>query len=306
MGRSLTIVKDNCLIDNFVFNATELELQVLNYAVAITNPYWDNRDLVYKISIPELVQHYGTKTNKRAWERYRKALLRLQIRTFTFYEGHKKNIIPLIKMVTEDVRDNSYLEFRFSEYLQNRIQNLKGLFTQYDIKNICMFKSRYAFMLYEFFKMKLLQNRDGYNKKMAVNDFRKNLDLLDRYRIFRDLKDNVIEKAKTQINKHSDIRMHYSVIKTGRTPTHLQFSAKFKKGRSPAEILEKLKTDSLDSENGDLENLKTAMSVSENENSESSILKNAKTQSANSKTQKQKKTNWENAKSILRKRNVVI
>lgn len=56
----LIIVKDNELIENFIFNTTELELQILNYAVAITNPYWDNKDYVYKISIPELVATYKT------------------------------------------------------------------------------------------------------------------------------------------------------------------------------------------------------------------------------------------------------
>ena len=48
------VVKQNDLIDNFIFNATELELQILNYAVAITNPTWQNKNLVYRIDIPEL------------------------------------------------------------------------------------------------------------------------------------------------------------------------------------------------------------------------------------------------------------
>jgi plasmid replication initiation protein len=233
MDDSLKIVKDNCLIDNFVFNATELELQILNYAVAITNPYWDNKDLVYKISVPELVNHYGNKNNKGSWEYYRNALLRLQVRTYSFYENNKKNTVPLIKMVTEDMKDKSYLEFRFSEYIQNRIQNLKGLFTQYDIKNISMFTSRYAFMLYEFFKMKLSQNDFIFNKTIAVDKLRQNLDLSKKYSIFRDLKIFVLDKAKAQINKHSDIRVNYEVIKTGRTPTHIKFTAQYKKGKEP-------------------------------------------------------------------------
>ena len=39
----LTVCKHNDLIENFIFNATELELQILNYAVAVTNPKWENK-----------------------------------------------------------------------------------------------------------------------------------------------------------------------------------------------------------------------------------------------------------------------
>ena len=37
-SKELVVVKDNELIESFIFNATELELQILNYAVAITKP----------------------------------------------------------------------------------------------------------------------------------------------------------------------------------------------------------------------------------------------------------------------------
>ena len=235
--QELTIVKDNSLIDNFVFNATEHELQILNYAVAVTNPYWDKDDRVYRISIPELVKLYGSKSNKRAWEQYRKALLRLQVRTYVFYKGVKRNTIPLIKMVTEDTTDNTYLEFRFSRYLQNRIQNLQGLFTQYDIKNIAMFSSRYAFMLYEMFKMNLNKcNESIYFTKVSVEALKANLDLSNKYTIFRNFRIKVLEIAKQQINKHSDINLDYQVIKTGRTPTHIKFTAKYKKKAQPKEL----------------------------------------------------------------------
>ncbi|WP_440994673.1 replication initiation protein [Cysteiniphilum litorale] len=229
----LKIIKDNCLIDNFVFNATELELQIINYAVAITNPYWDNNDLVYRISIPELVKIYGSKSNNRAWQQYKDALLRLQIRTYSYFQDDNKHTIPLIKMVTENIKDKTYLEFRFSEYIQNRIQNLKGLFTKYDIDNISMFSSRYAFMLYEFFKMKILQNNGIYHQKISVEDFKLNLGLENKYSIFRNLKIKVLDISKAQINKHSDIRVNYEVIKTGRTPTHIKFTAQYKKGKEP-------------------------------------------------------------------------
>jgi plasmid replication initiation protein len=281
----LKIVKDNCLIDNFIFNATELELQILNYAIAITNPYWDKKEWVYKISIPDLVKIYGSKSNNRAWSQYREALLRLQIRTYTYYKGNNKNTIPLIKMVTENIKDNTYLEFRFSSYLEDRIQNLKGLFTQYDIKNIIMFRSRYAFMLYEFFKMKVSQSDGVYSQKISIEDFKTNLDLKNKYSIFRNLKCKVIEIAKKQINKHSDIRINYEIIKTGRTPTYIKFSAKYKKGKSPDEL----------SKNENLENQHLKLKNSKNEFSE---IKKSKP--LTEEQQKLRKEKWKSVKLKLK------
>jgi plasmid replication initiation protein len=153
-----------------------------------------------------------------------------------YMEGDYRHTIPLIKMVTENIKDNTCLEFRFSEYIQNRIQNLKGFFTQYDIKNISMFTSRYAFMLYEFFKMKLQQGNGVYHQKISVEDFKINLDISDKYSIFRNLKIKVIDIAKAQINDYSDIKLDYVVIKTGRTPTHIKFTAKFKQSHKAKAI----------------------------------------------------------------------
>ncbi|WP_150468846.1 replication initiation protein [Cysteiniphilum sp. SYW-8] len=229
---NLKIVKDNTLIENFIFNATEFELHILNYAVAITNPYWKSESLVYKISVPELVKNYGSK-NKDCYVRYRDALLRLQKRTYSYYIENEKYTENIITKVIENIKDDSYLEFAFNQYISNRIQNLKGLFTQYDIKNISMFRSRYAFMLYEFFKMKLEQVNGLYHQKILIDDIRENLDLRDKYKHFRDLRIKVLDISKVQINKHSDIRVNYEVIKTGRTPTHIKFTAQYKKGKEP-------------------------------------------------------------------------
>ncbi len=230
--RQLKVVKDNMLIENFIFNATEFELQILNYAVAITSPYWKNEAFVYKISIPELVKNYGSK-NKDVYTRYRDALLRLQCRKYGYYIESEKYTENVITRVIENEKDTSYLEFTFNKYIADRIQNLKGLFTQYNIKNIVKFSSRYAFLLYEFFKMKLSQSNSGYHQKISVGDFRENLELKDKYKYFRDVRLYVLEVSKDQINTHSDINLDYQIIKTGRTPTHIKFTAKYKKGKQP-------------------------------------------------------------------------
>jgi plasmid replication initiation protein len=232
-SQELVVVKDNELIENFIFNATELELQILNYAVAVTNPYWEGNDHVYRISIPELVATYKTKS-KNAYKVYREALERLQVRTYCYNNGVKEVTENVLRKIIRDTTDNTYLEVCFNDYIARRLNNLKGLFTQYNIKNIAMFSSRYAFMLYEFFKMKLsCSGEKKYTSQPAIHEFKGNLDIAGKYKQTSDLKKIVIEPAKKQINRHSDIRLDYEIIKTGRTPTHIKFTAKYKKDGKP-------------------------------------------------------------------------
>jgi plasmid replication initiation protein len=225
------VVKQNDLIDNFIFNATELELQILNYAVAVTNPTWNNKNLVYRIEIPELVVTFKTKANNMH-EQYRKALNRLMKREISFYDEYgiftTENIVIQYK---QDLNDNSYLIFKFNEYISTRISKLKGLFTKYDIKHIADFKSRYAFLLYEYFKMKLqLQTQENteYKKEFLIAEFKEKLDISDKYQIFAKLELGVLKPAKENINKYSDIHIEYKVKRKARTPIAIVFKARYK------------------------------------------------------------------------------
>lgn len=228
----LIIYKHNELIDNFIFNATESELQILNYAVAITNPSWETTHLVYQISVSELVNIFKTKS-KNSYKLYREALERLMKRDYVFKidnKNYKENLV--IRTATKD-DDNDWLEFKFNEYISQRISNLQGLFTKYDIKHIVMFKSRYAFMLYEFCKMNLgqliSQNKDGeFSKSFTIQDFKERLDIADKYKRFNQLEEKVLTTAKNNINKHSDIKFSYRVKRKGRTPVSITLIAKYK------------------------------------------------------------------------------
>jgi len=228
----LIIYKHNELIDNFIFNATESELQILNYAVAITNPLWETTHLVYQISVSELVSTFKTKS-KNSYKLYREALERLMKRDYVYKidnKHYKENLI--IRTATKD-DDNDWLEFKFNEYISQRISNLQGLFTKYDIKHIAMFKSRYAFMLYEFCKMNLgqviSQTKDGeFSKSFTIQDFKERLDIADKYPRFSNLETDVLARAKENINKHSDIKFSYRVKRKGRSPVSITLIAKYK------------------------------------------------------------------------------
>ena len=233
----LTVTKSNELIENFIFNATEMELQILNYAVSKLNPRWDNNGIVIRLNIPELVKTFKT-NSKRAYEHYRNALKRLMRREYSYFDdNNKRHDENLVIRTTRHVIDKSWLEFKFNEYISKRLSELTTFFTSYNIRQIAMFKSRYAFILYDFFIMKLNHSVENcYAQKISVGLFKKNLDISKKYARFNQLREYVLEVARTNINKHSDINLDYQVIKTGRTPTHIKFTAKYKKKAQPKEL----------------------------------------------------------------------
>ena len=285
MEKDLLVVKSNDLIENFVFNATELELQILNYAVAVTNPKWEYKNAIYRISVSELTKVFKTNSN-RAWDLYRIALKRLMKRKYSYYlnDGTERTENLIIRV--DRPSHNKWLEFKFNDYISARIKNLSVLFTQYEIKHISMFKSRYSFMLYEFFKMKLSQVNDNkYIHKISINTFKENLDISKKYDRTYDLKKIVLDRSRTNINKHSDIRINYEIIKTGRTPTHIKFSAKYKKGKSPDEL----------SKNANSENQRLKL---ENPKNEFSEIKKPKP--LTEEQQKIRKEKWKSVKAELK------
>lgn len=230
----LVIYKKNDLIEDFIFNATEMELQILNYTVAITHPRWEGSHLIYELDVPELVRVFKT-NSKSAYKEYRLALKRLMKREYSYRD--ERGTIQTENLVIRVGRyegNDSWLEFKFNEYISQRICNLKGLFTKYDIKHIAMFKSRYAFMMYEYFKMKLgLSLAKTFQRSMGVVDLKEKLGLSGKYDVFRDFERGVLMPMQDNINKHSDITMNYTVTRKGRTPTHIKFTAQYKKNREP-------------------------------------------------------------------------
>lgn len=223
------VTKSNELIESYIFNATELELQILNYAVSTLNPQWENQHVIFRITISELVKTFNMNSNN-AYKVYRDALVRLMDKKYTFKPKDGVERIENLIIRVDKPSTNDWIEFKFNEHISHHLSNLKELFTSYDIKHIAHFKSRYSFMLYEAFKMNLEKNKNlnYWAKEISIQKLRKNLDLTKKYSIFRDLRLHVLSKAQFDINQHSDILMDFEIKKTGRTPTSIIFKVKRK------------------------------------------------------------------------------
>lgn len=74
-----------------------------------------------------------------------------------------------------------------------------------------------------------------------ISDLKHNLDISSKYKKFSDLKKRVLEHARKEINRHSDITINYEVIKLGRSPHAVKFTVTRKnKHTEPKVITEKM------------------------------------------------------------------
>jgi len=71
-------------------------------------------------------------------------------------------------------------------------------------------------------------NQNYWTEEISIKKIREKLDLITKYKAFNLLRINVLDKAKAEINTHSDILIDFDIKKTGRTPTSIIFKVKRK------------------------------------------------------------------------------
>ena len=122
-------------------------------------------------------------------------------------------------------RKDGTLAYEYNPKLRNQLQQLAKRFTSYFLTNIANMKSAYAVRLYEIAIMYLnasKQPKTIFTK--TIEDLKHHLDITDKYKNFFDMKKRVLEQAKREINKYSDIKFNYKVKKLGRSPHEIEFT----------------------------------------------------------------------------------
>ncbi len=117
------------------------------------------------------------------------------------------------------------VEFEISNKLRPYLLEAQKKFLKYKLENILPLKSSYSIRIYEILRDWLELNTRYGNKTekiVKLNEFKKILEIPKSYR-FNDIKRFVLNRAKNELEKHTDIIFNFKEIKTGRKVTHLHF-----------------------------------------------------------------------------------
>lgn len=220
----LKVSKNNALI-NASYRLSLTEMQIVLYGIGLANPTQPNFPLAYSVNIDRFAKMFDRKHGDIYKEVKNAIVRRLWNRDFSYIDKEGKTVTLrwLTKMIYQD--KTGYIEIKFSEDIQPYLHNLQTNFTTYYIDQIVKFKSIYSVRFYEYALMELNEKKINRIKyKLLISDIKKQLDISDKYARFCDFKPYVLDKAKEEINKFSDLNLDYKIIKHGRAPYEIEFS----------------------------------------------------------------------------------
>ena len=231
------VTKSNALI-NSSYRLSLNELRIVLYGLSHIDPHIDDFPLDYKINIRELAEFYniGDKDRGSFYDDIKNALVtKFWEREFSYFDQELDRVVKKRWLIEVQYGGkDGILAYSYNPKLKDQLQKLSRNFTSYFLNNIANMKSSYAVRLYEILIMYLNSSRqDKTVTVISIVDLKQKLDIADKYKRFYHMRAKVIEIARRDINRHSDIRFNYRVIKAGRTPKKIEFTIT-RKGKDSA------------------------------------------------------------------------
>lgn len=222
------VVKDNALIDAS-FNLSLIEQRIM--LLAIVEARESNNlspDTAIEVSVNDYIHQFKVDSNN-AYALLKDASKTLKRREFSYLDRYKGvealSTANWVNKVTY-VDKSGLIVLYLSHEVISLISKLSEQFTKYYIEQVSDFKSKYSIRLYELIIKWLSVTK---TEKYAINDLRSKLGLgVEEYSTMSNFKSNVLDKAISEINKHTDITVDYQQFKKGRVITGIQFSIKSK------------------------------------------------------------------------------
>lgn len=229
---SFSITKHNDLITS-AYRLSLTEMQIILYGVSLVNPVDGKFPRSYEINIKKFGEMFN-RSHKNIYSEVKEAIMkRFWEREFTFHDKYETNRIgelvrARVKWVTTVKYSDKagFIKIFFNPEIEEYLHNLKASFTTYYIAQVSKFRRFYSVRFYEIAVMYL--NKSKVNKttfNIKISDIRDILELKDKYRRFASITQYVLKPSMNEINTLSDLKLSYDVIKIGRTPHELRFSA---------------------------------------------------------------------------------
>lgn len=117
-------------------------------------------------------------------------------------------------------KKEGYFTFEFSKNIKPFLLQIKENFTVLDIRNILFLDSVYAIRFYEFCKE--YERFKGF--ELDVEDLKERFGIADKYKNYFDFKLKVLNRARSELMKNSELYFDFEEIKEGRKVVRLKFT----------------------------------------------------------------------------------
>jgi len=235
------VTKHNKLI-NAGYRLTLNETRVILYGISLIDSCSKEFPLEYQIDIQKFIKLFGLESNKDIYAQIKDAVMnKFWEREFTIDtdSGEKHRFRWLTRINYADER--GYIKIHINPELKPWLHQLNGYFTSYHLDKISSFQSAYSVRLYEIILMHLnAKKKNKCSFRVVISHLKEQLDITEKYKLFADFNKRVLEPAKKEINKHSDIHISYKAIKMSRRYHEINFSV-IRKTENPKQIENKSK-----------------------------------------------------------------
>lgn len=228
-NKEIIVTKKDTFVDA-IYRLSLDEMRLFNYAIAKSNPF-NSSNKTINISLKSLTNFYNLEHRTAMYKEFNEALNSLFERKVTYTridEEYGKVWVTCRLVASKEDNRNGVIGLKFSDEI-NQLIKCDRDFLEYKLKQTIGITSPNAVRIYEMllYVLKVTPNK-SLKKEFSIEEIKNKLGLSDKYPRFSNFKTKVLEIAKTQINKHTDIKINYEIKKLGRTPVSVIFKAKYK------------------------------------------------------------------------------
>lgn len=212
------IVKQSYELNKARYSLSAVETDIIMKMIAeIKNEDEDFKPYRFKVS--ELEQKMGKQLNKNSLKSIANGIMR---KPLTIDKG-KEGFLTIGWVSSFDYFSTiGEIELCFDPKLKPYLLKLQSHFVKADIRYIFQLTSEYSKRIYTIFK----QWQELGKHTVEVSEWQKMLEVPKTQLMYGEFKRKVLEVAKEQINKNTDLQVDYKEIKTGRKVTHLEWTIK--------------------------------------------------------------------------------
>ena len=215
-----TIVEANTLLEaKHSFNLVELKMLLM----ALAKIKREDKDFsFYRIYTSEFRDLAAIKSNN-AYYKYLRQTARSLRRKEVEIETEQGHLITGYFSDIELYKNHGYMDFYISPKMKPYLLDLvsKGNFTIYDIRNVINCKSVYSIRLYQLLK----QCEKMGKRSITVKDLKFMLGLdSDQYPRWNNFRARILEVARKELKKYSDIYFEYETKRQGRLIEKITFT----------------------------------------------------------------------------------
>lgn len=222
--QTYNIVKANSLIQKSRFDLSLSEQKILLRLIQMIQPQ-DDTFKEYSFDIQEFCDICGIdKENGKNYMNIKRTIQRLADKSF-WVKLDDTDTESMCRWISKAriTPSSGLIELRLDDDLVPYLLNLKQNFTTYSFYNILAMRSKYSPRLYELLKSEQYKRCFSYD----ISDLKRLLNA-DRYELYGNFKQKVLDVALKEINDTTDIFVEYEPIRTKKKYTAIRFTVKEK------------------------------------------------------------------------------